>query len=65
MNMDRHGKQGDSLHVFLMALALIVAAFTGAALGLAWKNFGPSSGEPEQSEQAADAITDSAEEAAP
>ncbi len=41
------GRRQEPLHVGWMALALVLAAFLGAALGLVWQSAGFGSGEEE------------------
>jgi hypothetical protein len=50
MALGPSGRRNEPLHVFWMALALVAAAFLGAALGLLWHwaGFG------DETEQAAD-----------
>ena len=36
------GRKPEPIHMFLMAFALLLAAFLGAALGLLWQAFGGS-----------------------
>lgn len=40
MALGSPGRRNDPLHVTAMALALVLAAFVGAALGLAWHALG-------------------------
>lgn len=40
MALGPSGRQNEPLNVIAMALALILAAFVGAALGLAWQAIG-------------------------
>lgn len=50
MPLGPSGRKPEPLHVFWMALALVVAAFLGGALGLVWHAAGfGSAGEPRES----------------
>jgi hypothetical protein len=40
MSLGPSGRPNDPLHVIAMALALVLAAFLGAALGLVWQSAG-------------------------
>jgi len=40
MMLGRSGRRREPLHVWIMALALVLAAFLGAALGLVWQSSG-------------------------
>ena len=40
MALGSPGRHNDPLHVIPMALALVLAAFLGAALGLVWQSAG-------------------------
>ena len=40
MSLGSSGRRNDPLHVIPMALALVLAAFLGAALGLVWQSAG-------------------------
>ena len=40
MSLGPSGRPNDPLHVIAMALALVFAAFLGAALGLVWQSAG-------------------------
>jgi hypothetical protein len=40
MTLGPSGRNNDPLHVIPMALALVLAAFLGAALGLVWQSAG-------------------------
>lgn len=40
MALGTPGRHNDPLHVGVMALALVAAAFLGAALGLIWQSAG-------------------------
>ena len=46
------GRRNEPLHVGIMALALVLAAFLGAALGLVWQSAG--FGEDAEAEAAAE-----------
>ena len=54
MPLGPSGRKPEPLHVFWMALALVVAAFLGGALGLVWHAAG-FGGEEEPQEAAAPA----------
>ncbi len=45
------GRRGTPLHVFAMALALVLAAFLGAVAGLVWQSSGLGEDEAAQSAQ--------------
>jgi len=47
MTLGSSGRRSDPLHVVPMALALVLAAFLGAALGLVWQSVGFGGGEEE------------------
>lgn len=45
MALGTPGRRNEPLHVGWMALALVLAAFLGAALGLVWQSIGFGAGE--------------------
>ena len=45
MALGPSGRRNEPLHVIPMALALVLAAFLGAALGLIWQSVGLGGGE--------------------
>lgn len=52
MPLGSSGRRNEPLHVIPMALALVLAAFLGAALGLVWQSAG--FGDEEEAAAAAD-----------
>ena len=58
------GRRDPPLHVFLMAIALVLAAFAGAAIGLVWQSsgFGDEGTEAESGEEPANGSASAGDE---
>ena len=64
MAISSSGRRQEPIHVVPMALTLLLAAFTGGALGLVWQSTGLGDEDEQVSTEEARLVTEEAEEGA-